>query len=548
MTLNVYNFRLKLKSLIMVLLGSQESGPLFTNNNKYTSLLQTIHIQLQDKKNTDLTILSGDQMVSVHSVFLKNCSPVLDSLFQSSCPCSQPTAIILPSCFSSVLSSFASLLYTGNAFNITKDKVERLMLLTKELAIENVVVSDMNDDTTVGGPNLVTSNPDDRTETVGTVDRPLYLDLSEEIPVLKLETGISDFQSNETMRLYFPNSRIKRNITELKNVEILNGFEGKIQEEYNKSPVGQYMGPYDQNKQLMLRAQLPMSKLYFEKYTKFRHQELTPCKILKIGDSYAEISDLHKIDALQISDRDISEIVNIRQEYEKDDQIFYSCQNTGCFIPCPCSPCCTDDRQCLEHRIQHIEQFDMEKHSISIRSTETFCIDKNFFLQSYILKYPGIPKKCCKCKKDLLHHNSYHLVFHENCKFCRQNRFKLFPKTAKELHDDQKKEDFYFRSVCPHCDRRFCDHSTRKKHIEFEHKKAPYKCDVCNKTFHAKQSKEYHDIHHHSAQKQSEKCSICDASFTSTVSLRNHLKYVHSEDRNYSCSDCNLNFKQKKSP
>ena len=55
-----------------------------------------------------------------------------------------------------------------------------------------------------------------------------------------------------------------------------------------------------------------------------------------------------------------------------------------------------------------------------------------------------------------------------------------------------------------------------------------YKCDICNKTFHAKQSKEYHIIHHHTAPKQSEKCGICHATFTSTVSLRNHLKYIHS--------------------
>ena len=517
-----FNFRLKLN----MVRESQESGCPVTSDSKYSSLLLNIHLQLQNKKNIDVVILSGDQSVSVHSVFLKNCSPMLDSLFQSSCPCYQQT-IILPSSFSSVLSSFTSLLYTGIAINIHRDKVEQLMLLAKELGIENV---DMKDDTTD-----IRNNPDDRTEIDDTAD----------IPFLKLETIISDFQSNETMRLSFPKSRIKRNITDIKDVGILNGFEGKIQKEYNESPVGQYMGPYDQNKELKLAAQLPRSKLDFENYTSFLHQEFESCKILEIRDSYAQIDDLKKIDVLKISDRDISDVLNIRHKFEKDDRIFYSCQSRGCFIPCPCLPC-TDERQCLDHRIKHVELFNMEEHSISIRSTEPFCTNKSFFSHSYILKYPGIPQNCSKCRRDLLHHNSYHLVFHGNCKFCRQNRFKLFAKTDKELKDVQKTEDDYIKSVCPHCDRKFRDHFTRKKHIDLEHNKAPYRCDICNKTFHVKQSMEYHIFQHHSAHNHSEKCGICDATFTSTVSLRNHVKYVHSEERKYSCSYCNVNFKQKK--
>ena len=510
--------------------GSQESGPLV--NSKYSYLLESIHLQQQNKKNTDVIIVSGDQIVSVHSVFLKNISPMLDSLLQASCPCSQQT-ILLPSSFSSVMSSFTSLLYTGMATNITKDKLEQLMLLINEMGMQNVAEFDMKDDTSDVG-----IYPYHRTET----DYPVNM------PVLKLKTGIRNQHNNKTMSFSFPKSRIKRKITDLKGVEILGGFEGKVQEEYNKSPVGQYMGPYDQNKQLKLIAQLPSSKIDFEKYTAFLHQELESCKIMKIKDSYAEIDDLEKIDALQISDKDISEIDDKIHKYEKDDRIFYSCQNKGCFIPCPCSPCCTDDKQCLEHRIKHVELFDMENHLFSIRSTESFCINKNFFskTKSYILKYPGIPQNCCKCKKDLLHHNSYHLVFHENCKFCRQNRYKMFAKTVKELNDVQKKEDFYIRSVCPHCDRQFCDPSTRKKHVDLEHNKSPYSCAICNKTFHVKQSMEYHNIHHHSSQNQSEMCVLCDATFTSTVSLKNHVKYVHSDERKYTCSYCNVKFKQKK--
>ena len=41
--------------------------------------------------------------------------------------------------------------------------------------------------------------------------------------------------------------------------------------EYNFHPVGQYMGPYDQNKKLKLSAQLPKSNLDFKTYTEFSH-------------------------------------------------------------------------------------------------------------------------------------------------------------------------------------------------------------------------------------------------------------------------------------
>ena len=87
---------------------------------------------------------------------------------------------------------------------------------------------------------------------------------------MKLETCVSDFQSNETMELSFPKSRIKRNFTELQHADILSGFKRKVQVEYNNDPVGQYIRPYDQNKRLKLSVQLPRSKLDFENCTKFR--------------------------------------------------------------------------------------------------------------------------------------------------------------------------------------------------------------------------------------------------------------------------------------
>ena len=63
--------------------------------------------------------------------------------------------------------------------------------------------------------------------------------------------------------------------------------------------------------------------------------------------------------------------------------------------------------------------FDENLDAVSIRNTEEYCLDGSFFKKGYLIKYPGIPITCKKCKKDFLHHLSYHLDFHEHCKFCR---------------------------------------------------------------------------------------------------------------------------------
>ena len=44
----------------------------------------------------------------------------------------------------------------------------------------------------------------------------------------------------------------------------MSGFQARVQTEYNKHPVGMYMGPYDQNKNLELKIQLPDSNLNFK--------------------------------------------------------------------------------------------------------------------------------------------------------------------------------------------------------------------------------------------------------------------------------------------
>ena len=77
-----------------------------------------------------------------------------------------------------------------------------------------------------------------------------------------------------------------------------------------------------------------------------------------------------------------------------------------CKIPCVCSPCRTQEEQCKLHSMKHLKLFDEKEDAMSIRRNEEFCRDESFFSSSYLVKYSGIPTRCIKCQKDLIHHKA----------------------------------------------------------------------------------------------------------------------------------------------
>jgi hypothetical protein len=362
---------------------------------------------------------------------------------------------------------------------------------------------------------------------------------------LKLETEI-DIQSEERFRLRLPMSRIDhRGGRALICGHVFEGFNGRIQEEYNCSPVGPYEGPYDQDPQIPLFAQLSKSKLNYDKYTNFSHPEKIQCKIFQIKQKNEDIGDLDKIETLEVVGNSTDKFVKPDDEH----RVFYTCSKKSCMIPCPCNPCNSGEGQCPEHKIMHMDLFDENEHAISIRSTELSCSKENFFTfsRSYILKYPGIPKKCPRCRKDLLHHKSYHMDFHWICKFCKLYQYKLYPKTVKELYDREVKEKSWYRSVCPYCDTKFSGPYQRKKHIELEHQNKKLKCENCPKLFQCMQSLEYHKLTKHTEKAPLlHTCDICRKVFRAKVTLNNHIKFKHSAKKEYPCKKCKSEFKQRK--
>ena len=141
---------------------------------------------------------------------------------------------------------------------------------------------------------------------------------------LKVATDIWDKYSQESFPFRLPLSRL--DLKSKKRVHddqghVFYGFKGRVQLEYNKSPIGPYEGPYDQDPQVPLSAQLSNSLLSYDNYTNFLHPEGFPCKIFKIKQNYECIEDHQKIEALEASDES-------SERFTKPDngKVYYTCK------------------------------------------------------------------------------------------------------------------------------------------------------------------------------------------------------------------------------
>ena len=506
-----------------------------------------LELKAQTLSTADGAVLlsSNTDSVFVHKALLRNASKFLRALFGDSC-CSGPDIMILPSNPPTSLSSLVTLLYSGQISILLEEQARHISVLAKCIGIELISDCDRAKVKEAGDIGDISVSDDSDDDDCGHDDNQSVLIEEPQVKSSKLtlDTFICDKKSGNGFSLHFPKSRVKRG--KAKNVvkDGLTEFEKRVQEEYNDHKVGQYMGPYDQNEQLNLNVQLRNTDLDFEKYTEFVHDG-KECFRFSLS-SYDEYLDTNKISAYRTGTKLETDKDFVSDSEESDDtELFYTCQYRRCKIPCPCPICQSNQKQCNKHKICHPSLFDEGKHAISIRSSEKYCLGKKFFTNSYILKYSGIPINCKKCVGDLFFHHSYHFENHDHCRFCKQTWYKMKATSEKELRFLEKDESEYFKTVCPYCDKRFCQPYFAKKHIKFEHEQAPFKCNVCEKTFHSEKAKSYHEKTKHTTCEATSKCDICNKAFQSDAILKRHVKHTHSCDRKWSCEDCEAKFKQK---
>ena len=507
----------------MVLLRNQAS------RSYSTILLSELGSQELTDVDDTVTLVSGEETDYVHRSILCRVSPLLHSIISSSC---QNDVLILPYSPSS-LPNILALLYSGSISGITKHQADQVIEMGNLLGISIQSIASEKED------NRDSSESDSSDSDNGKGAEKIEDEVQTNVNQLKIKTRISGGKKGTECR----KNRLQANLQVDEN---LNGFLGRIQNEYNEHPVGQYMGSYDQNRNLKLNVQLPNSNLEFSNYTEFNHSG-NRCYSFCLK-SYKNYDNLDKIDSYRILselvDSDDSDSESDENEHDKKS---YSCQYGKCKIPCPCPQCHLNLTQCKEHKIKHGSLFDEESNAVSIRSSENFCNNKHFFSKSYIIKYSGIPLSCEKCKLDLLAHHSYHFEYHEKCRFCKPSWYKYKAKTGEELKSLEKDEEKYFKTVCPYCDKQFIRATEVRRHIQIKHRGInSFKCDQCEKVFNSAVGKKYHEEMKHSAFVEPVSCDICKKNFVSDIARKAHLKYFHTEVKSEECTRCDAKFKQKK--
>lgn len=532
------------------------TSPLLSSQSYSATLLADLQSQDLSSENNVVALLSNDQCVLVPSFLLRNVSELLYNLLPSSSG-EETTALILPFSPPETLTNLVSVLYSGFVSGLDKSLAYQVTCLAKDLGIlmsterklrklcGNKVNAGINDDDSEDVQSVKEGKEDGSSSfDAERYDEQEIFEDKINVKLLELETCIKTAKDSNDLKLFFPKSRLSRDFSKIVGIDNLDGFHGRIQKEYNEHSVGQFMGPYDQHEKLNLCVQLPESKLDYRGYMEFRHDGDT-CFEFQLK-AYNTHDVLEKVKAYSIKTNSKDKDSNSDQSDCSNEQLSYTCHLEKCVIPCPCPQCHLDQPQCSEHRIEHAKLFNEREHAISIRSSMEFCNDKHFFSNSYIVKYSGIPLNCSRCKRDLLNHHSYHLKFHNNCRFCEQNRFKYKAKTEHKLKQLAEQEIGYYETICPHCDRQFYDSYNVKRHIRNEHTgHSSFKCNFCEKAFQSTTAKVYHERSHQNTD-TSVHCDLCKKTFVSDIVLKSHKKCVHSELPREQCPYCDSTFKQKK--
>ena len=216
-----------------------------------TSVLTDLKDQELSSEDNVVLLLSGDQRVSIHTFLLRNVSELLFNLLASASL--QSTVILMPSSPPSTLANLVTLLHSGFVAGLDRSQADHLTGLAIDLGILITIESVQRDSTM----NMTCDNDSDDRSVIYTgkcnednnvfpwdVDSDFEHNDDEEQcnKQLKVETHL-----REGLKLSFPKCRLTRDLLNVNLGQKMDGFDGRIQNEYNFHPVGQYMGPYDQN-------------------------------------------------------------------------------------------------------------------------------------------------------------------------------------------------------------------------------------------------------------------------------------------------------------
>ena len=397
---------------------------------------------------------------------------------------------------------------------------------------------------------------------------------------LKLSNGI--LFEDKSIIIRFPKSRTKRVrfFTDRWGPEE-SSWNKTVANEYQNNQIGSHQGNFDRpisDKKYRCGNTL----LTFSEFVTYRHEPVDSCMVFDINrQKYRNLQNKEKIDSYKILKcSELSKYAGPTTLIDKN-QICYTCPNGFCIIPCICKACALNDEECDKHKILHPDLFDPVDHFFTVRNaddqninynegkiTYSNSLEKGYEMIYDVYKYAGIMKTCQKCKDDIFHHQAFHFVYHDSCKFCRAskhrfegirthiqflNRFeerrykeemscpicyKVFSSVqSKEnhvriVHENQRDDNI----SCENCEETFSSKAALRYHVEKNHEpRKDLKCRYCDKTFTMKHGLDTHirSVHNY----KTVKCEICDQSFTRQSNLTSHYKYVHDVVDNYLIMD-----------
>jgi hypothetical protein len=370
---------------------------------------------------------------------------------------------------------------------------------------------------------------------------------------LKLSFGVRYAEKFTLLR--FPESRKTRTLKSNKTFD-KSDWHKTVCNTYIVNPVGSYQGHFD--RPMICNVFKGSRPLSFSEYTEFTHSPPNQCNEYEVNhEKYNNLDDLKKIEALEIGPN--VEDLNIIGPCSRDHDmsLLYTCIRHQCIFPCVCKDCVLEEKQCQEHQILHSGYFDPDRHAITVRShdfhdinlgKDDFSFDPNGIIE--VIKYAGIEKdksNCVKCPVDLLHHQAYHFVHHELCKFCRNEKHKYEGVQSKKTSHENMKDKYNEEKLSCHlCCNLFQSKQMKDNHVRTQHGNKSNKgtaCNECARLFQSKIALNYHkEVTHQHESEVKHLCAVCQKTFKTKHSVNVHTRTVHNR-RGFYCRKCFFNFK-----
>ena len=370
---------------------------------------------------------------------------------------------------------------------------------------------------------------------------------------LKLSFGVR-YAANFTL-LRFPESRKNRTVS-YDRTSYSSDWQKNVCNTYISNPVGSYQGHFD--RPMTSNVYTGSRPLSFRKYTEFTHSPPDQCNQYEVNlEKYGNLHDLKKIEALVIGPN--VENLNIIGPCSRDHDmsLVYTCVKHKCLLPCVCKDCVLEEKQCEDHQILHSGFFDPERHAITVRNDDSHNInlvtgDFSFDPKSIIevIKYAGIEKdesNCGKCPRDVLHHQAYHFVHHDLCKFCRNEKHKYEEVKSIKIARENMKDKYNDEKLSCHvCSKLFLSKQKKDSHVKTQHgneSNIGIVCCKCDRVFQSKTAHDYHqEVTHQQESDMRHTCAVCQKTFKTKHSVNVHTRTVHNR-RGFFCRKCFFSFK-----